>query len=128
MFARSPRRAPRGRPALQAHGADVRERVEPTLEEYPQFPGFAEIIDSHMERPAELIRRFRQEDMPRIAISEKGSPEAGLPGSGPKRASQELGAAAGAGQEGAAPVSAALRAYAAADPSAPPGRFRSDAR
>jgi hypothetical protein len=76
-----------------------------------------------MERPAELIRRFRQEDMPRIAISEKGSPEACLPGRGPKRASQELGAAAGAGQEGAACVSAALKAYAAAEPSASPRRF-----
>jgi type I restriction enzyme R subunit len=38
-------------------------------EEYPQFPGLAEIIDSHMEDPESLLKRFKTEDLPRIAIS-----------------------------------------------------------
>lgn len=37
--------------------------------EYPQFPGLAEIIDSHMENPEGLLRRFKLDDFPRIAIS-----------------------------------------------------------
>lgn len=36
---------------------------------YPQFPGLAEIVDSHMERPDLILRRFKTESMPRIAIS-----------------------------------------------------------
>lgn len=36
---------------------------------YEQFPGIAEVIDSYMERPQSLINRFRDESMPRIAIS-----------------------------------------------------------
>lgn len=38
-------------------------------DEYPQFPGLAEIIDSHMERPEDMLRRFKTESLPRIAIS-----------------------------------------------------------
>jgi len=38
-------------------------------QEYPQFPGLAEIIDSHMEDPEALLKRFKTEDLPRIAIS-----------------------------------------------------------
>ncbi len=38
-------------------------------EEYPQFPGLTEIIDSYMEEPGSLISRFKKEDLPRIAIS-----------------------------------------------------------
>lgn len=37
--------------------------------EYPQFPGLAEIIDSQMEDPEGLLRRFKRDDLPRIAIS-----------------------------------------------------------
>jgi type I restriction enzyme R subunit len=49
--------------------AHARRIWEVFNEEYPQFPGLAVIIDSHMERPAELLERFRKESMPRIAIS-----------------------------------------------------------
>jgi type I restriction enzyme, R subunit len=38
-------------------------------QEYPQFPGLAEIIDSHMEDPEGLLKRFKTDDLPRIAIS-----------------------------------------------------------
>ena len=36
---------------------------------YPQFPGLAEIVDSQMERVPELMREFKRDDMPRVAIS-----------------------------------------------------------
>lgn len=36
---------------------------------YPQWPGLVEIIDSHMEQPQELLKQFKRDDMPRIAIS-----------------------------------------------------------
>jgi len=38
-------------------------------EEYPQFPGIAEIIDSHMEDTAGILDRFKRQSLPRIAIS-----------------------------------------------------------
>lgn len=37
--------------------------------EYPQFPGMTEIIDSHMEDADATLRRFKNESLPRIAIS-----------------------------------------------------------
>jgi type I restriction enzyme R subunit len=49
--------------------AHARRIWETLNSEFPQFPGLAEIIDSHMEDPDSLIRRFKTEDMPRIAIS-----------------------------------------------------------
>jgi type I restriction enzyme, R subunit len=36
---------------------------------YPQWPGLAEIIDSHMERTDQLLKAFKTEDLPRVAIS-----------------------------------------------------------
>lgn len=36
---------------------------------YPQWPGLAEIIDSHMEEAGELLKQFKNSDMPRVAIS-----------------------------------------------------------
>jgi type I restriction enzyme R subunit len=49
--------------------AHARRLWETFNEEYPQFPGLAEIIDSHMERPGAILDRFKKESLPRIAIS-----------------------------------------------------------
>ena len=45
-------------------------RLASVFEEmYPQFPSMVQVIVSEMERTDELIKRFKKEDMPRIAIS-----------------------------------------------------------
>lgn len=49
--------------------AHAKRIYETFLELYPQWSGLAEIIDSHMEHPDETLKRFKTEDMPRIAIS-----------------------------------------------------------
>lgn len=49
--------------------AHARRLYESFLNEYPQFPGLVEIIDSHMENPEAILGRFKRESLPRIAIS-----------------------------------------------------------
>ncbi|WP_202950665.1 type I restriction-modification enzyme R subunit C-terminal domain-containing protein [Pseudanabaena sp. PCC 6802] len=45
-------------------------RLASVFEEmYPQFPSMVQVITSAMERTDDLIKRFKKEDMPRIAIS-----------------------------------------------------------
>lgn len=49
--------------------AHAKRIYETFLELYPQWAGLAEIIDSHMEHPNDTLKRFKTEDMPRVAIS-----------------------------------------------------------
>ncbi|HEY9629971.1 MAG TPA: DEAD/DEAH box helicase family protein [Coleofasciculaceae cyanobacterium] len=45
-------------------------RLAATFEEmYPQFPNLVQVITSGMERSRDLIKNFKRNDMPRIAIS-----------------------------------------------------------
>ena len=51
-----------------SHG-HARRIHETFTRSYPQFPGLAEVIDSHVERPQEILRRFKREDQPRVAVT-----------------------------------------------------------
>jgi len=51
-----------------SHG-HARRIQEAFSRSYPQFPGLAEVIDSHVERPQEILRRFKREDLPRVAVT-----------------------------------------------------------
>jgi type I restriction enzyme R subunit len=50
----------------QSHAMRLAERFE---EMYPQYPNLVQVITSKMERTDDLIENFKQNDMPRIAIS-----------------------------------------------------------
>jgi type I restriction enzyme R subunit len=49
--------------------AHARRLVESFERLYPQYPGLAMVIDSHQEHPDRLLKRFKTENLPRIAIS-----------------------------------------------------------